>query len=158
ALAMAREAPEDKWAGLAPEARLLRGAPPNLDLDDGGDAEPEALKMLALAAEDAARAVEGVTNSEGGGAGASRSVVALATSHGFAGAYAVSAHSVSASVLAGTGSGMERDYAWHSARHARMLESAEEVGRRAGERAVARLDPVRVASGAMPVVFDPRVG
>ncbi|MEI9926832.1 MAG: metallopeptidase TldD-related protein [Sphingomonas sp.] len=156
-LAMAREAPEDPWAGLAPQARLLRGAPPHLDLDDGAEVEPQALKAQALAAEDAARAVEGVTNSEGGGASASRSVVAIATSHGFAGAYAITGHMISASVLAGGGGAMERDHAYHSARHAAALEDPETVGRLAGERAVARLNPGRVASGAMPVVFDRRV-
>jgi PmbA protein len=135
----------------------MRGAPPQLDLDDGAEVEPQALKARALAAEDAARAVPGVTNSEGGGASASRSVIALATSHGFAGAYAVSGHMISASVLAGTGGGMERDSAWHSTRHATMLEAPERVGRCAGERAVSRLNPARVPSGAMPVVFDRRV-
>ncbi len=157
AIAMAREAPEDRWAGLAPEERLMHGSPPLLDLDDGGDADPQALKARALAAEDAARAVPGVTNSEGGSAGASRSVTAIATSHGFTGAYAQTSHGLSASVLAGTGGGMERDHAHHSARHAAALEAPEVIGRRAGERAVARLNPVRVASGAMPVVFDRRV-
>jgi len=157
ALAMAREAPEDRWAGLAPESRLLRGRPPMLDLDDGANEDPQTLKARALAAEDAARAVPGVTNSEGGSAAASRSVMALATSHGFAGAYAQTSHGVSASVLAGTGGAMERDHAHHSARYATMLESPEIVGRRAGERAVARLEPQRIASGAMPVVFDRRV-
>lgn len=157
ALAMAREAPEDPYAGLAPQDRLLRGNVPNLDLDDGAEVEPQVLRDRALAAEDAARAVEGVSNSEGGGASANRTVMALATSHGFAGAYGFSSHMVSASVLAGTGSGMERDHAWHSVRHASMLEGAEAIGRRAGERAVARLNPGKVASGAMPVVFDPRV-
>lgn len=158
ALAMAREAPEDQWAGLAPEARLLRGAPPQLDLDDRAEPDPQALRDRALAAEDAARAVPGVTNSEGGGASASRTVMAIATSHGFAGAYSTSTHSVSASVLAGPPGAMERDHAWHSVRHLAALDDPEAIGRRAGERAVARLDPVRVASGAMPVVFDPRVG
>ncbi len=158
AVAMAREAPEDKWAGLAPEDRLMRGSAPSLDLDDGGDIAPADLRETALAAEDAARAVAGVTNSEGGGASSTRSVWALATSHGFAGAFATTGYSVSASVLAGTGGGMERDYAFHSARHHDHLESAEEIGRRAGERAVARLHPGKLASGPMPVVFDPRVG
>lgn len=157
AIAMAREAPEDRWAGLAPEERLMHGSPPLLDLDDGGHAEPQALKSRALAAEDAARAVPGVTNSEGGSAGASRSVTAIATSHGFTGAYAQTSHGLSASVLAGSGGGMERDHAHHSARHASALEPPELIGQRAGERAVARLNPVRVASGAMPVVFDRRV-
>jgi PmbA protein len=159
AVAMAREAPEDKWAGLAPQERLMRGAPPLLDLDDAGTLTPPELRELALAAEDAARAVPGVTNSEGGGASASRSVWALATSHGFAGAYAATAYSLSASVLAGdAASGMERDYAHHAARKRAHLEAADAIGRRAGERAVARINPGRVASGPMSVVFDPRVG
>lgn len=156
-MAMAREAPEDEYAGLAPAERLMHGAAPLLDLDDGAQADPQSLKALALAAEDAARAVKGVTNSEGASAGGTRSVMALATSHGFAGGYTQSNHGLSASVLAGTGSGMERDYAHHSARHAAMLESPEAIGRLAGERAVSRLNPGKVTSGAMPVVFDRRV-
>ncbi|WP_375390718.1 TldD/PmbA family protein [uncultured Sphingomonas sp.] len=157
AVAMAREAPEDPYAGLAPADRLLHGTPPQLDIDDGGEASPDGLKELALAAEDAARAVAGVTNSEGGGASASRHLWALATSTGFAQGYAATAYGVSASVLAGEGGAMERDYAHHAARKRRHLDDPEEVGRRAGERAVARLNPGRIASGAMPVVFDPRV-
>lgn len=159
AVAMAREAPEDRWAGLAPQERLMQGAPPLLDLDDGGTLGPADLRALATEAEDAARAVPGVTNSEGGGASASRSVWALATSHGFAGAYAATAYGLSASVLAGiAASGMERDYAHHAARNRVHLETPAEIGRRAGERAVARINPGRVASGPMPVVLDPRVG
>ncbi|MFA5968750.1 MAG: metallopeptidase TldD-related protein [Sphingomonas sp.] len=157
-IAMAREAPEDEWAGLAPADRLLVSAPPPLDLDDGADVLPDALKQRALEAEDAARNVIGVTNSEGGSASAGRSVVGLATSHGFAAAYGMSSHGVSASVLAGTGGGMERDYAYHTARYLSDLDLSADVGRKAGERAVARLDPGRLASGSLPVVFDPRVG
>lgn len=158
AVAMAREAPEDQWAGLAPEDRLLHGAPPLLDLADDGAITPAELRELASQAEEAARAVPGVTNSEGGGASASSSVWALATSHGFAGAYATTGYGLSASVIAGEGGGMQRDYAFHSARHRSRLDPAEAIGRQAGERAVARLDPAKVASGPMPVVFDPRVG
>lgn len=158
AVAMAKEAPEDPWAGLAPPERLMKGAPPSLDLADPTDPDPEALRDDALAAENAARAVAGVTNSEGGGANAGRGVTALATSAGFAGAYAATHFGVSASVLAGTGEGMQRDYAYHSARHRAQVEEAEAIGRRAGERAVARLDPVKLSSGTMPVVLDPRVG
>jgi len=158
AVAMAREAPDDRWAGLAAADRLMRGATPLLDIDDGGDVAPETLRDAALAAEDAARSVAGVTNSEGAGASAGRAVWALATSHGFAGAYAATSHGVSAGVLAGEGAGMQRDYAHHAARHRRHLDDAATIGRRAGERAVARLDPGVLASGPMPVVFDPRVG
>jgi PmbA protein len=158
AAAMAREAPEDPDSGLAPEERLLRGQGPDIEADDGGDPSPVALRERVVAIEESARAVPGVTNSEGAGIGAGRMVVALATSAGFARAYTNSSYSASASVIAGTGSAMQRDYASHSVRHFEDLDSAEAIGRLAGERAVRRLNPVRLASGTMPVVFDPRVG
>lgn len=158
AVAMAGQAPEDLYAGLAPEERLMSATLPALDIDDGGAVAPAVLRERALAAEDAARAIAGVTNSEGGSASAGRGIVALATSHGFAGAYAGSSHSVSASVLAGEGGGMQRDYAYSSVRHLGDLDSADAIGREAGERAVARLNPIRLKSGPMPVIFDPRVG
>ncbi|MFZ2996506.1 TldD/PmbA family protein [Sphingobium sp.] len=158
AIAMAHEAPEDPYAGLAPEDRLLRKRPPALDLTDSEEPEPAALRERALIAEEAARSIPGVTNSEGGGASSGRSQMALATSHGFAGAYAATSHSTWASVLAGAGSGMQRDYASHSVRHLEDLDDAESIGIRAGQRAVARLNPVKVGSGVMPIIFDPRIG
>ena len=158
ALAMAREASPDEYAGLAPRDRLLVGSPPALDLDDGGDPLAETLKAAALAAEDAARGVAGVTNSEGGGASAGRAVTALATSDGFAHGYRGTSYGVSASVLAGTGEAMQRDYAYHSARHLADLEAADAIGVRAGTRAVARLNPLKLETQSLPVVFDPRVG
>lgn len=157
AAAMAREAPEDPYAGLAPEDRLLRGAAVDVQGDDGADPSPATLRARGEAAEDAARAVPGVTNSEGAGASASRSVIALATSTGFARGYSTSGYGCSASVIAGEGGGMQRDYAYHSARHLSDLEDAVAIGRRAGERAVRRLHPGKLSSGAMPIVYDPRV-
>jgi PmbA protein len=157
AVAMARAAPEDAFAGLAPDELLLREPPLDLDLDDGGDPDPAALRGMAEAAEDAARSVAGITNSNGGSVSASASTFAIATSSGFVGATRSTGYSCSASVVAGTGSDMQRDYAWHSARHMADLESVEEIGRRAGERAAARLNPVRVAPGPMAILFDPRV-
>lgn len=156
-LDMARQAPEDPYAGLAPEEMLLRKKPQGLDLADKEDPSPQALRDRALAAEDAARSVGGVTNSEGGGASTGRSHIALATSHGFSGCYAGTSHSTYASVLAGTGSDMQRDYASHSVRHLKDLEGPEAIGHRAGQRAVSRLNPVRIDSGQMPVIFDPRI-
>ena len=158
AVAMAREAPEDRWSGLAPADRLLRGAPADLEADDGADPAPADLRARALAAEDAARGVAGITNSEGASASASRSVFALGTSHGFAGAYSTSGYGSSASVIAGEGATMQRDYGYHSARHMADLEDPAAIGRRAADRAVARLNPGKLPSGAMPVVYDPRVG
>jgi PmbA protein len=157
-IAMAREAPEDPYAGLAPEDRLMKKRPPALDLTDAEEPEPAALRERALEAEDAARSVPGISNSEGGGASSGRSQVALATSHGFAGAYAATSHATWASVLAGAGADMQRDHASHSVRHLEDLDEAEAIGIRAGQRAVARLNPVKVGSGVMPVIFDPRIG
>lgn len=156
-VAMAREAPEDPYAGLAPEDRLLGDAPPALDLEDSAEPAPAALRERALAAEDAARATPGVTNSEGASASAGRTVVALATSTGFSRGYAGTSHSVSASVLAGEGGAMQRDHDWHSARHLGDLADPVAIGRSAAARAVAKQGPVKLASGPMPVVFSPRV-
>ena len=158
AIDMARAAPEDPYAGLAPEDRLFKGPFPDLTIADAAEPSPQALRAMAEAAEDAARAVPGVTNSEGGGASSGEGLVALATSHGFVGAYSGTSRSISASVLAGEGGTMQRDYAWRSARFGADLPGPEEIGRKAGERAVGRLNPGRLPSGAMPVVFDPRVG
>ena len=158
AVAMAREAPADEYAGLAPADRLMTGDAPDLDLDDGGDPAGDVLKDLAIAAEDAARAVPGVTNSEGGGASAGRAVIALATTGGFARGYRGTSYGVSASVIAGTGQAMQRDYAYHSVRHFADLDAAAAIGREAGERAAARVDPAKLGTQALPIVFDPRVG
>lgn len=158
AVAMARLAPEDTYAGLASEERLMRGPLPDLELDDGGDPDPALLRELALACEDAARAVPGVTNSEGGSASAVRSVMALATSHGFIGSYGGSRYGIGASVLAARDGQMERDSASHSTRFLADLESPEAIGRRAGERAVERLGTGRIESGPMPVLYDRRAG
>ncbi len=157
AVDMARLAPEDRWAGLAPEDRLLRGPASDVDADDGGDPGAEHLRDIAMAAEDAARAIPGVTNSEGGGAAAGRAVSALATSTGFRGGKRSTSYMTSASVLAGEGSDMQRDYAWHSARHHADLEDPETIGTRAGRRAVERLRPVKLETAALPIVFDPRI-
>ena len=158
AIDMAKEAPEDQYAGLAPQDRLLTGAVPDFDGDDGLDPDPALLRAAALECENAARAVAGVTNSEGAGASAGRSIFALATSHGFAGVKSGSGYGMSASVLSGDSDAKERDYDWRTTRHLADLDSPFNIGTRAGERAVKRLNPGTVKSGQMPVVFDPRVG
>ncbi|MCY7281446.1 MAG: TldD/PmbA family protein [Sphingomonas bacterium] len=157
ALAMAAEAPEDPYAGLAAADLLAKPPFDELDSWDPVEPDPAALKLRALEAEGAALGVAGVTNSNGAGASASGSTVALAISSGFSGAYRATGHSCSASVIGGEGSSMERDYAWHSARFAADLEDPAAIGRRAGERTVARLNPIKIAAGRMPVLFDPRV-
>jgi PmbA protein len=156
-LAMAREAPEDSYAGLAPSELLQRGEPPFVDAGDGFEPDPAELRARALEAESAALAVSGVTNSQGASASASASTIALATSGGFAGAYRTGGHGCTAVMVAGEGASMQRDYAGHSARYLEDLESAAEIGRKAGERAVARLNPGRPKPGNYPVIFDRRI-
>ena len=157
-LAMAKEAPEDPFAGLAPTELLHRGDLPFIDNEDSREPDPAELRERALEAENAALAIAGVTNSSGSGASASASTLALATSGGFSGAYRTSGHGCSTTVVAGEGSGMQRDHAWHSARHLEELEAPDVIGRRAGERAVARLNPTRPRPGKYPVLFEPRAG
>ncbi len=155
AVAMARVVPEDPFGGLP-------GTPPplpddDLDLADAAEPDTDALVARAALAEDAARAVPGVTNSEGADAGYSRSEIVLVASNGFAGRYARTSHSISATALAGSGTGMERDYDHSSAVHLADLEDAALIGRRAGEQAVRRLNPTRPKTARIPVVYDPRV-
>jgi PmbA protein len=157
AVAMARLAPEDAYAGLADPALLYTGAVPDLQLADDIDIGPDQLKLWAAAAEDAARAVPGVTNSEGSGASFGGGAVALATSTGFSGSYKSSHISISASVIAGQESSMERDYAYDHVRFASDLRSPEVIGREAGERTVKRLGAIKPESGTLPVIFDPRI-
>lgn len=155
-MAMARIAPEDPWCGLADPA-LLAKSPPDLDIAEPGEPAPEALEDMAAAAEDSARAVKGVTNSEGAEAGWSRREVSLATSAGFRGAYDATHYGLSASVLAGSGTAMETDYDFTSATHFAGLGDAATVGRTAGERAVRKLNPRKAATAKLPVVFENRI-
>ena len=156
AVAMARSVPEDPFCGIADPAEIATEIP-DLDLSDPAEPTAEALIERVRATESAARAVPGVTNSEGAEASWGRSEVALAASNGFRQGYASSQWSTSVSVVAGAGTGMERDYDFTSAVHRADLEDAETVGRRAGEKAVKRLNPRKVATAKVPVVFDPRV-
>jgi len=159
AVAMAAEAPEDSYAGLAPADLLAPGPFEEFDIFDAAAEgfSPATLKAMALEAEDAARAIAGITNSEGGSASAGTSVMALATSTGFRAASRGSGFSVSAVVVAGEGGGMQRDYDYHQARHFADLEPPGSIGRSAGERTIARLNPVKVETGPMPILFDQRV-
>src|SRR5256885_4230956 len=155
--AMAAEAPEDPYAGLAPSGLLQRGGFPPLDSVDQTEPDPAELRARALETERAALGVPGVANSSGVGASASAATIALATSDGFSGAYRTSGHGLSAVMVAGEGASMHGDYAAHSARHLEDLDNPIEIGRKAGERAVARLNPTRPRPGKYPVLFDPRV-
>lgn len=155
-VAMARLAPEDPYCGLA-EAELLARRLPELDICDASEPDMPSLIAAAKQAEAAARAVPGITNSEGAGASCSHSRMILATSEGFSGSYAASSFSLSCSVLAGSGTLMQRDYEYSSARHLGDLTSPAEIGQVAAHRAVSRLNPRKLKTMQVPVVFAPRV-
>jgi len=156
AVAMAKVSPEDPYQGLA-DPVLLAKERRDLDLFDATEISADRLKEDALAMEAAALAVEGVTNSSGSGASAGMGGLVLATSHGFVGHYVATRFSRSASVIAGEGTAMERDYDFSSRLHFVDLDAPETIGRKAGERAVKRLGARKAATGAVDVVFDPRV-
>jgi PmbA protein len=155
AVAMARVVPEDPYAGLADTAAPPESVP--LDLEDPIEPDTEALVRRASIAEEAALAVSGITNSEGAEAGFGRAEAYLVTSAGFAGRHVRTSHSISASALAGAGTGMQRDYDYHSTVHLDDLDDPAIIGRSAGERAVARLNPARPQTAKLPIVYDPRV-
>ena len=153
---MARAAPEDPHCGLA-DASLLAQSPPELDLRDDSEPDAEHLFDRAATVEDAARAVPGISNSEGAGASWSRTTVCLVTSDGFANAYSTTRHGLMVAVLAGEGTAMERDYDFASARFEADLDDPATIGSKAGERTVRRLNPRKVGTTQVPVVYDPRV-
>ena len=156
ALAIAKAVPEDRYAGLAAPDQIAREVP-ELDLDDGQEPAAGTLAELAAAAEDAALAEPGISNSEGAEAGWSRTRTTLVATNGFAGSTARSRHSLSAAVIAGANGKMERDYEFATVVRARDLPDPAELGRRAAKRALGRLNPRKVKSQSLPVVFDPRV-
>lgn len=156
ALAMARVAPEDAYAGLAPQDRLARELP-ELDLYDGGELSPAELEAMARTAEEAALAVPGVTRSSGAGAGQNHGGFVLVTSAGFHGSYRRSGFSVSMAAVAGDGTAMQVDHDHAVALHRADLEDAAKIGRSAGERAVSGLEPRKIDTQRAHVVFDRRV-
>lgn len=157
AVAMAKASPEDPYASLADASRLAQSYP-DLQLHDATEVSTEALTAAALEAEEAALAVSGVTNSSGAGASAGMGGLVLVTSHGFSGSYMGTRFGRSVSAIAGEGTRMERDYDFDSRLYFADLKPASEIGRTAGERAVARLNPRQVPTQKdVTVVFDPRM-
>jgi PmbA protein len=156
AVAMARVAPDDPFAGLA-DATLLARKFPDLDLLDPTLPDVAGLETMARRAEQAGLAVKGVTKSGGASASAGIGGMVLMTSHGFSGAYLGSRHGVSMTAIAGEGTGMERDYDYSSALHSSDLDAPEKIGRNAGQRAVERLNPRKPPTCKVPVVFDRRI-
>ena len=156
-VAMARLAPEDRYAGLAPAERLARGPFPDLDLLDPAEPDAQTLEARALAAEAAALAIPGVTKSDSSSASWSSAAWRMVTSEGFSGVHRASGFSIGASAIAGDGSGMERAGEGRQTRWQSDLPSPEQIGAEAGRRAVARLSPRKIASTTAPVIFENRL-
>ncbi len=155
-VAMAKAVPEDPYCGIADPDQL---ATEIVDVDSCDPSEPstETLVDWANRAEEAARAIPGITNSEGAEAGWGRATVSVAATNGFAQTYSGSHYSLSASVLAGEGTAMERDYDYTGAVYAEDMMSPEEIGRNAGEKTIKRLNPQKAETAQVPVIYDPRV-
>ncbi len=156
AVHMAQLAPDDKYIGLA-EKSILCQTPKELDLYDAYEPDVEELLKLASTTEETALSITGITNSEGADASYGQNIVAIATSNGFAAEYKTSQSSLSVSVLAGTGTKMERDYDFSSVRHRQDLEMPEKIGRNAANKALKKLNPNRIKTCIVPVIFDPQV-
>lgn len=157
AVAMAKLAPEDPYAGLADPDRLARGELPDLDLFDPSEPTPEALENRARAAEDAARAVDKVTNTDGASGSWSSSRWRMLTSAGFSGEHRASGFSLGASAVASDGNGMETGYEGRSARWQVDLPEPTAIGKEAGRRAAAQLGARKIASTTAPVIFENRM-
>ena len=156
ALAMASVAPEDPFAGLA-DASLLAREVPIFDLDADDEPAPERIMAMAAEAEDAARAVDGVTNSEGAMVSWSRGASAMVASNGFSGVWTGTMSQLAVAAIAGEGLGKETDHAYRLARHLRDLPSPAGIGAEAGQRTVRKLGPAKMQTRAMPVVFENRM-
>jgi PmbA protein len=156
AIAMARLAPPDPYAGLAEKEQLAESFP-ELDLASEIKISSAKLQELARQAEDTALAVKGVTRSNGASAGSSWREAAAVASNGYRRVSRRTSFGLSASVVAGEGTAMERDGEGHGAIHFEDLESPEKIGLTAGERAVARLNPRKLPSQTAPILFDRRI-
>ncbi len=156
-VAMAKLAPEDPYAGLPAKDRLANGARVDLDLFDATELEPEALEREALTAEDALRAVPGVSNSNGASASWSSGEWRLASSDGFFGVHRGTVFSLSAQAIAGEGSAMEQGYDGRAARWREDLLGPERIGAEAAKRAIESLGARKIDSTTAPVILEARV-
>lgn len=156
AVAIAKVAPADPFAGLA-DASLLATQNPDLDLADDTEPTMDELQQRARETEAVGRSIAGISNSEGADAGFNRTRIALATSHGFTGEYALTRHSLSVSLISGQGETMQRDYDYGMTTHLSDLASPESIGREAARRTLERMNPRKVASQQATIFFEPRI-
>lgn len=159
AVAMAREAPEDPYAGLADPSQLATNTDTgSLELfDPTEEPDPADLQEDARRAEAAGLAIDGVSQVQSASAGYGRRRVHMAASNGFSAGYQRSDRGLSCVAISGTGAEMERDYDYDSRIFQADLRTAEDIGKSAGERAVERTGARKPKTGAYPVLFDERI-
>ena len=157
AVQIAKVSPEDPYCGLIEGDELASNSHKDLEIFDSAQPPADDLKEMALRAEIAALEEKAITNSEGAGAGWSKKTIYFLTSKGFRGSYSSSSFSLSVAVIAGQGAGMERDYEYSTTRFLADLKTPEEIGRKAAERTVKRLNPRKIKTGPVPVIFSRRI-
>ncbi|MEP0232786.1 metallopeptidase TldD-related protein [Roseibium sp.] len=155
AVAMAKVTPENPYAGLAEPDRLVKNFP-DLEMLDPTEVRSGRLADLAIEAEEAGLAVTGVTKSGGASASWRLAGIVLVTSHGFSGSYLSSRHGLSMTAVAGEGTAMERDYDYDYRVFLEDMENPVDIGRRAGERAVRRLNPQKISTRTANVLYESR--
>jgi PmbA protein len=156
ACAIARYTEPDPCAGLA-DAALMQREFPELDLWHPWQPEVERAIAIGQEIEAAGRSHAAITNSEGASVQCGDAVGVYANSHGFIGRARDTHHSVSCSLIAGSGDAMQRDGWYEYVRDARAFPAFDSVGRKAAERAAARLGARRLSTRECPVLFAPEV-
>ena len=158
ALALAKITSEDPQAGL-PERETLGKLEGDLRMYDETMERLETPAKIEMAKRAECAALDfdpRIQNSEGAGFSTSHSRRVFANSRGFVGSYRTTSCGLSVSPIAKHDGSMERDYWYTAARYLDSLESPEEVGRIAAERAIRRLHPRKAPTQKAPVIFEPR--
>jgi PmbA protein len=158
AVTNAKIVPSDSYAGLPDPSQLFMNYTTIDDICDPQTPELNDLKTKALETESAALSVKGITNSEGAGCSFGRYHLVLGNSHGFCGSYSKTMTGLSCSVLAGTDTNMQRDYDYSTACLFANLKNPTDIGLGAANRTLKKLNPVKMKSGAFPIIFDRRIG
>jgi PmbA protein len=157
ACSIARYASADEYAGL-PDPVLLATEFPDLDLNHPWAIDAERAIAIAIECENAARFYDkAISNSEGGSVSSHQGTRVFGNSLGFLQGYQSSRHSISCSVLAGSGDAMQRDYWYSVARNPSLLETAQFVGEKAAQRTLARMDARSLSTRQCPVLFAPEM-
>jgi PmbA protein len=157
ACSIARYASADDYAGL-PDPVLLATEFPDLDLNHPWAIDAERAIAIAIECENAARFYDkAISNSEGGSVSSHQGTRVFGNSLGFLQGYQSSRHSISCSVLAGSGDAMQRDYWYSVARNPSLLETARFVGEKAAQRTLARMDARSLSTRQCPVLFAPEM-